>query len=191
MNQTRVMREKKTAPVKRTGQPSVFFVKLRSAGLQALFAVYIYVLFKIILFKFSPIDFRFLWHQLQRSPDTILRQLRLGNFTPLETVYNTFDPVTITKLVNLVGNIALFIPFGIFIALLSSNRQITWFGVMLRAFGVSAVLECAQGLFSIGTFDVDDLLLNTLGGVLGYCLLKIWQAGQKARPAQSRDDGQT
>ncbi|WP_052421293.1 VanZ family protein [Paenibacillus sp. FSL R7-0273] len=184
MNQTRVMREKKAASVKRTAQQPDAFAKLRSAGLQAVFAVYIYVLFKIILFKFSPIDFRFLWHQLQRSPDTILRQLRLGNFTPLETVYNTFDPVTVTKLVNLVGNIALFIPFGIFIALLSSNRKITWFGVMLRSFGLSAVLECAQGLFSIGTFDVDDLLLNTLGGVIGYGLFRLWRAGQKARPAQ-------
>ncbi|CAM4480685.1 VanZ family protein [Paenibacillus typhae] len=184
MNQTRVMREKKTASAERAAQASAAFAKLRSAGLQAIFAVYIYVLFKIILFKFSPIDFRFLWHQLQRSPDTTLRQLRQGNFTPLETVYNTFDPVTVTKLVNLTGNIALFIPFGIFMALLSSNRQISWFGVMLRSFGVSAVLECAQGLFSIGTFDVDDLLLNTFGGVLGYCLFRLWKAGRKARPSQ-------
>lgn len=184
MDHTRVMREKKTAPAERAAQHPAAFAKLRSAGLQALFAVYIYVLFKIILFKFSPIDFRFLWHQLQRSPDTTLRQLRLGNFTPLETVYNTFDPVTVTKLVNLTGNIALFIPFGIFMALLSSNRQITWFGVMLRSFGLSAMLECAQGLFSIGTFDVDDLLLNTLGGVLGYCLFRLLRAGQKARPSQ-------
>ncbi|MEK5445401.1 VanZ family protein [Paenibacillus sp. FSL R7-0331] len=183
MNQTRVMR-KKAAPVKSGDRQSVSLAKLRSAGLQALFAVYIYVLFKIILFKFSPIDFRFLWHQLQRSPDTILRQLRLGNFTPLETVFNTFDPVTVTKLVNFAGNIALFIPFGIFIALLSSNRQLSWFGVMIRSFGLSTVLECAQGLFSIGTFDVDDLLLNTIGGLLGYGLLRLWRAGQKAQPTQ-------
>ncbi|WP_052380665.1 VanZ family protein [Paenibacillus camerounensis] len=184
MNQTRVMCEKKAASVKSRDQQSASLAKLRSAGLQALFAVYIYVLFKIILFKFSPIDYRFLWHQLQRSPDTILRQLRLGNFTPLETVFNTFDPITVTKLVNFAGNIALFMPYGIFIALLSSNRQLSWFGVMIRSFGLSAVLECAQGLFSIGTFDVDDLLLNTLGGLLGYVLLRMWRAGQKTRPSQ-------
>jgi len=35
-------------------------------------------------------------------------------------------------------------------------------------------LECLQVVFSIGIFDVDDLILNTSGGLLGYCAFKLY-----------------
>ena len=34
--------------------------------------------------------------------------------------------------------------------------------------GLSLSLECLQLIFSIGSFDVDDLILNVSGGLLGY-----------------------
>jgi glycopeptide antibiotics resistance protein len=161
-------------------------LKFRQYGLQALYAVYIYILFKIILFKFSPIDFTFLWHQLQRSPDTIVRQLRMGNFVPLATISNTFHHLTATTLLNFIGNIALFLPFGLFVAFLSPNQSLSLRGLVLRAFGLSALLECAQGLFSIGTFDVDDLILNTFGGMLGYGLFRLWKGMRKSPPVTEK-----
>ncbi|MNE81189.1 VanZ like family protein [compost metagenome] len=84
---------------------------------------------------------------------------------------------------NFIGNIALFLPFGLFVAFLSPNRSLSWSGLVLRAFGLSALLECAQGLFSIGTFDVDDLILNTFGGMLGYGLFRLWTGMRKSHPA--------
>ncbi|CAH1190519.1 hypothetical protein PAECIP111892_00225 [Paenibacillus auburnensis] len=161
-------------------------LKFRQYALQALYAVYIYILFKIILFKFSPIDFTFLWHQLQRSPDTIVRQLRMGNFVPLATISNTFHHLTATTLLNFIGNIALFLPFGLFVAFLSPNQNLSLRGLVLRAFGLSALLECAQGLFSIGTFDVDDLILNTFGGMLGYGLFRLWKGMRKSPPVTEK-----
>lgn len=161
-------------------------LKFRQYGLQALYAVYIYILFKIILFKFSPIDFTFLWHQLQRSPDTIERQLRMGNLVPLATISNTFHHLTATTLLNFMGNIALFLPFGLFTAFLSPNQSLSLRGLVLRAFGLSALLECAQGLFSIGTFDVDDLILNTFGGILGYGLFRLWKGIRKSPPVTEK-----
>ncbi|QSF46931.1 VanZ family protein [Paenibacillus tianjinensis] len=161
-------------------------LKFRHYGLQALYAGYIYILFKIILFKFSPIDFTFLWHQLQRSPDTIERQLRMGNLIPLATISNTFHHLTATTLLNFIGNIVLFLPFGLFTALLSPNRSLSLRGLVLRAFGLSALLECAQGLFSIGTFDVDDLILNTFGGMLGYGLFRLWKGIRKSPPVTEK-----
>lgn len=176
------MNQVKKVPTRgKTGKIS-FSQNIQVYALQVSFAVYIYILFKIILFKFSPIDFTFLWHQLQRSPDTIERQLRLGNVVPLATISNTFHHLTAAKLVNFVGNIALFIPFGLFVALLSPKRRLSWTGLVLRAFGLSALLECAQGLFSIGTFDVDDLILNTFGGMLGYALFRLWPGRRKSPP---------
>lgn len=148
--------------------------KLRIYGLQALFAVYIYVLFKIILFKFGSINFSFLWQQLQRSPDNIAGSLHTGNFVPLATLFNTYHHLTPTTMVNFAGNIALFIPYGIFLVLLSPNGKGggSFTGVLLRSLALSAVLECSQAVFYIGTFDVDDLILNTFGGLLGYILFR-------------------
>ncbi|UQZ36236.1 VanZ family protein [Paenibacillus sp. PK3_47] len=151
--------------------------------LQALFALYVYAIFKIILFKFGHIDFAFLWQQLQRSPEQIAGRLAQANFVPLATILNTLDRMTVHSLINLTGNIALFIPNGIFLVLLSGSKKITGIGVLFKAFGLSLTLECAQVLFSIGTFDVDDLILNTSGALLGYGLFRLGYALKKNRPA--------
>ena len=39
---------------------------------------------------------------------------------------------------------------------------------MLYTFGLSLAIELIQLVSKVGSFDVDDLMLNTLGGVLGY-----------------------
>ena len=61
---------------------------------------------------------------------------------------------------NLFGNILIFMPFGFFMTLFYS-------------FGLSLCVEVFQLLTKVGSFDVDDLLLNTIGGVLGYILFSI------------------
>ncbi|MFR2190096.1 MAG: VanZ family protein, partial [Blautia sp.] len=40
--------------------------------------------------------------------------------------------------------------------------------VMLLGFSFSLLVECTQLVTRVGTFDVDDLMLNTLGAVIGY-----------------------
>ena len=40
-------------------------------------------------------------------------------------------------------------------------------------FLISFVIECTQYLFSVGSFDVDDLLLNLAGVLIGY-LINLW-----------------
>ncbi|MEK4007515.1 VanZ family protein [Paenibacillus sp. FSL H3-0333] len=143
-------------------------------GLQVLFTVYVYILFKIILFKFGSMDLPFLWQQLQHSPDHVAASLQRGNLIPLATLSNTYHHLSTSTVVNFLGNIALFIPYGIFLVLLSPNGKGSgsFTGVLLWSFALSAVLECSQAVFYIGTFDVDDLLLNTFGGILGYMLMR-------------------
>ncbi|MBM6829100.1 VanZ family protein [Anaerotignum lactatifermentans] len=63
-------------------------------------------------------------------------------------------------------NIILFLPLGFLAPLLwASWRQER--KVMLLGFGVSALIEILQ-MFCGRTTDVDDLLMNTMGAVLGY-----------------------
>lgn len=66
---------------------------------------------------------------------------------------------------NLVGNILIFLPFGFFTSLASSIRRI-WRSIYL-SMGLSLCVETFQFITKVGSFDVDDVVLNTIGGLLG------------------------
>ncbi len=75
-------------------------------------------------------------------------------------------------LVNILGNIFAFAPFGFFLPLLNSRYRklyiITFFSLLF-----SLAVEAIQLWFRVGIFDVDDLFLNTIGGILGYIFYKL------------------
>lgn len=68
-------------------------------------------------------------------------------------------------LINFPGNVLIFLPVGLFAGLLSDKPR--WYKGALWALGVSLFIEMFQLVVSRGT-DVDDLILNTLGGLLGH-----------------------
>lgn len=143
-----------------------------------LFVLYMFTLFRIILFKYSTIDMDFLWYRLQKNleePEYSMHRMLYGNFIPFKTISDTVLSPSIHEVINLVGNILAFMPYGIFIVLLSKSKMISLNGVFMRSLGVSLLLECLQVFFSIGNFDVDDLILNTSGGLLGYCIFCIFR----------------
>ena len=69
---------------------------------------------------------------------------------------------------NLLGNVLLFVPLG-FLAPVVSPRLGRFWKTALLGLGVSLWIECTQLFLSRGT-DVDDLILNTLGAMLGFAL---------------------
>lgn len=149
---------------------------VNSIMVHALLALYVYALVITILFKFDSIDITFLMSRLQRNlgnSNYILGQLQSGNFILFKTISNYFLNPSIHHIINLVGNIVIFIPFGFLILLLSKDKEISFKGVFFRSLCLSLCLECLQVVFSIGSFDVDDLVLNTLGGLLGYGASKL------------------
>ena len=48
-----------------------------------------------------------------------------------------------------------------------------FFKTLFYSFGLSLCVEVVQLFTRVGSFDVDDILLNTIGGVLGYILFVI------------------
>ena len=140
-----------------------------------------YTLVRIILFKFHWMDMTLLWHHLQRTfanPDRLTYQLQSGNFIPFKTIFINIESLSLWHdFSNLVGNIASFIPFGIFLVLLSKNKRISIKSVLALSLSLSLSLECLQVLSSLGIFDVDDLILNTFGGLLGYGAIKFINHG--------------
>ena len=67
---------------------------------------------------------------------------------------------------NLFGNVIIFIPFGFFLPMASKYRSCC--ATLFWSFGLSLCVETFQLLTKVGSFDVDDILLNTIGGVAGH-----------------------
>ena len=68
---------------------------------------------------------------------------------------------------NLIGNVIGFMPFGFMLPLISDHFR-KWYRVFLCGFLLTLLVESVQLISGIGIFDVDDMILNTLGALLGY-----------------------
>lgn len=75
---------------------------------------------------------------------------------------------------NLFGNVAAFVPCGFFLPIIS-RRSRKWYNTLLISFLFSLSVEIIQLVSKVGSFDVDDMLLNTLGGVIGFVLYRLVQ----------------
>lgn len=86
-----------------------------------------------------------------------------------------WDKVGIPAVIlNIGGNVAAFLPFGCLAASLLSPKE-KWYLITVLSFELSLCVEILQLCTKLGSFDVDDLLLNTLGGLGGYLLFFIWK----------------
>ena len=72
----------------------------------------------------------------------------------------------------LVGNVVLFVPFGLLAALLW--RGFTWWKALLLGLDITLFIELWQ-LFIGRACDIDDLMLNTFGVLCGYWLALVFR----------------
>ena len=70
-------------------------------------------------------------------------------------------------LLNVIGNVAMFIPSGIVLPIIY-KRLDSFIKVILAGGGISLCIEMMQLPFSVRASDIDDLILNTAGVMLGY-----------------------
>ena len=80
--------------------------------------------------------------------------------------------------INFLGNLLLFLPLGFLLPCLS-RRVRSWFRMQLTAFCLLLVVETLQLFTLLGSFDVDDMILNTMGVIIGYIVFKLLYAGVK------------
>jgi len=80
---------------------------------------------------------------------------------------------------NVLGNIIIFIPFGYLIGVYVKPKKI-W-PVLITTLITSGVVEFVQ--LKIGrSFDIDDIILNIIGGIIGYLLYIGWSAISRRLP---------
>jgi glycopeptide antibiotics resistance protein len=105
------------------------------------------------------------------------KQIQLVPFGDI--VEALMPPVDATRLLSETANVLLFVPFGAVLNLRGFRMGKT----AVVGFALSASVESAQLLFVSGrTTAVDDLLLNTLGAVLGHAMLSRWLPVREASP---------
>lgn len=102
------------------------------------------------------------------------RNLNLIPFHTIRLFVRVLDDSRYRELaiINLFGNIGMFIPLGFFLPLLWKALR-KWWRTWLVTLGIMTVVELMQ-LFSLrGSFDVDDLILNLAGVAVGYVLFRV------------------
>lgn len=70
-------------------------------------------------------------------------------------------------LINTVGNVVCFMPFGFILPIITELGK-KWYNTFLLSFLMTLSIETIQLVFKVGSFDVDDMFLNTAGGAAGY-----------------------
>lgn len=131
-----------------------------------LFAVYILVVIKVIIFKYPMEQLQAIAATWQKS--VILEGLGTANFTPFRTIKMYIDYAhKLNSVENLAGNIVVFVPLGFLLPLVSDEMR-KFSAVFINAFTFVLGIEVFQLFSAFGAFDVDDILLNCLGASIGY-----------------------
>jgi glycopeptide antibiotics resistance protein len=102
------------------------------------------------------------------------------NLTPFYEIgrfWEYREQLGIWSLFNLLGNVFVFIPFGFFRPIASKKRSFVV--TIIEGAFLSLVVEVFQLLSKVGRFDVDDLILNTSGVVLGYVFFVLCNATRR------------
>jgi glycopeptide antibiotics resistance protein len=98
------------------------------------------------------------------------------NLVPFHTIMNYINATgyinTNIIITNLGGNILAFMPLGFFLPLLF-KRCLKFRNTILIVMASTFTVECLQYIFRVGSFDVDDLILNSVGGVIGFGVFKL------------------
>lgn len=88
------------------------------------------------------------------------------NLVPFKEMFR-YDYGTSSFYKQVIGNILLFIPLGYFISHYCKLKGIL--SITLISFIISTVIECVQHFIG-RCFDVDDIILNVIGGIFGFLI---------------------
>ena len=114
------------------------------------FAIYILCLFQVVTFQDDSS-----WSS--------------NNFIPFQEILR-YNITSRLFLKNVIGNMLMFLPFGFFISYYLKAEDIKI--PLFLTFIASIAIEIVQMMIG-RVFDVDDILLNLVGGILGFAIYNI------------------
>lgn len=138
-----------------------------------IFIVYILVLLLVLVLKFPQMNmFNSIvdgWKTGNRS-----RFVTESQYIPFKTIIeyvrhvHSFDDWFFK---NLACNILMFIPFGFLIPLFIKKNKV-W-QILIYGIIASVMIEVLQVILAVGTGDIDDVILNAFGTLIGFGIYKL------------------
>ena len=129
--------------------------------LRIMFIVYVFVLSYLVFFSERYGRIRYSTPQCNLVP-----------FQEINRYLSQFREITFVAVINVIGNTLIFVPFGALLFIFS-KKLATCYSTILLSLLLSLVIETTQYFTMVGVFDVDDIILNTLGGFIGWIAYKI------------------
>ena len=101
-----------------------------------------------------------------------------NNFIPFREIFR-YSIGSKSFIKNIIGNVVLFMPYGFFVGKYASlkNTKLTIFLLLLASISIE-VTQLVIGR----VFDVDDIILNVIGGLIGYLIYRILDKMYNALP---------
>lgn len=124
--------------------------------LWGIFVVYIIILLRITVFRSD-----FGTHSLFRDGEIL--------WIPFTSTVKYFKYSFAFFVYIFVGNLVWFVPLGMLLPVLTGCGK----RVILYSFLLSLLIELSQFIFGTGVTEVEDLILNTTGGAMGYGILQM------------------
>jgi glycopeptide antibiotics resistance protein len=104
---------------------------------------------------------------------------RFSNFIPFKTVFHYAKIASTGSLEfiglflwNIMGNLVMLLPLGAVLPCLFRRIDRFW-KVVITVTVTIILIELAQLILRVGVIDIDDLILNLSGAMIGYAILKI------------------
>lgn len=123
-----------------------------------------------VVYLTAMVYFLFFCEKMGRVPGVEYRY----NLKPFEEIrrcmrYLHTERYRYSMILNLFGNVVCFVPLGFVLPFLSARRW-SFFKVTFLSLSASVLVEIIQLVTKLGSCDVDDIILNTCGGMTGYLL---------------------
>ena len=132
----------------------------------SLFIVYITVVVSITIF---PIII---------DPELMPMNDRSIVLIPFSTITNLIENATLwTVVLQIIGNIIMTIPYGVFIPFMVKKKR--WYNYLVYTLIFPLAIELTQLIICVSTnsfyrtVDIDDVILNSIGIIIGYGIYKI------------------
>lgn len=147
--------------------------------LNILYFIYFVMLFKMLFFKYVPL------FDIFNSNREIIRSVSLVPFHSIKMYLSNGRFLKPISMINVYGNILLFVPLGIYLPLYKKRKN--FIKNLLYGLIIATGVEVVQFVFALGVMDIDDVILNTLGfivGLLTYTIfLKLFKDSDKIKAA--------
>ena len=132
-----------------------------------------FIIYCAVLFWLLFIDLR-----VRFTTEGISAHFAMSNFIPFKTIYTYIERAMAdrmnkgTAVMNILGNLVAFFPLGCYLPCLFQKMR-SFLKVTFIILGIILSVELLQPILCVGFFDVDDIILNIIGAILGFLLINI------------------